>query len=353
MTDSEVLWRDEDLGRIISRTSEPTEQTLSILDATVWGSRDTRYRVLGIGEKLARMRYPSFFVLAENGIEQCVFVLDHCIKHIGGQPCGAYHFVMAATLPDRRDQGFATRMIDVIRPYAEKTVGRPGFGFAYVEATTEISLKLSEHTGHAVEADVPLQLFSRLKPRLSSSVGTIREDEHQGILLGLKQLYADHELADFDLSFFPGETRVFRRNKEITASAQAEILNWQIVSMPGLSGRLLLDAMPSIPGWKRILDLQDLKVVRFGNIYFQEGRAADFFSLAETCLAENNTRVGLVMLDKKSPVLRALKQAGGFGLLSRAMAGSAKLRIDTVFMDDDLLTTLRTKPLLISPADVF
>lgn len=353
MSEIEVHWSDDQLGQTISRSSEPSEQTLALLTSTVWGSRDTRYRVLGLGEKLARLRDPSFFTLSENGVELCVFVLDHCHKEIGGQVCGAYHFVMAATLPDRRDQGIATRMIDVIRPYAEKTVGRPGFGFAYVEETTEFSLKISEHTGHAAEADIPLQLFSRLRPRRNKRVGLIREAEHDLVLNGLGRLYADHDLADFNSSFRPDETYVFRREDGLSASVQAEILNWQIVTMPGLYGKLLLDILPFVPGWKSFLNLRDLKVVRFGNIFFEPGKAGDFFSLAETCLAQNKTRVGLIMLDNRSDVLRSLRQGGDFGLLSRAMKGNAKLRIDTAFMGDDLVDRLRTRPLLVSPADVF
>lgn len=353
MTDPEIHWRDDQRGLVITRSATPSDQTLAILKATIWGSRDTRYRVLGIAGKLARLRDPSFFVLSENGVELCVFVLDHCHKDTGGQSCGAYHFVMAATLPEHRDRGLATRLIDIIRPYAEKTVGRPGFGFAYVEETTEISLRLSEHTGHSVSSDIPLQLFSRLIPRRNDAVGPIRETELQTVLEGLKRLYADHELSDFDASFSADETFAFRRDGQVTASVQVELLNWEIVEMPGNLGKVLLGIMPHVPGWNRFLDLKDLRVARFGNIWFEEGRAKDFFSLAESCLAANGSRVGLIMFDRRSPVLKLLRQSGSFGLLSRAIRGNAKLLIDTVYMDDDLLKRLETNPLLVSPADVF
>ncbi len=65
------------------------------------------------------------------------------------------------------------------------------------------------------------------------------------------------------------------------------------------------------------------------------------------------TRVGLIMLDKKSPVLTALRKSGDFGLLSRAMKGNAKLHIDTVSMPQPLFLRIQERPLLVSPADVF
>ena len=353
MSHSEILHEDPRSGQTISRSGEPSEQTLDLLKATVWGSRDTRYRVLGIGEKLARLRDPSFFVLEENGTELCVFVLDHCHKIINGTRCGAYHFVMASTREGRRDEGLATRLIDVIRPYAERTVGQPGLGFAYVEATTEITLKISEHTGHTVEADIPLQLFSRLRPRSNDCVGRIGDTERDAILLKLESFYADHELSDFSSSFRPEETYVFRRKGGVTASLQAELLKWQIVSMPGAFGTLLLNVMPKFPGWNSFLNLSYLRVLRFGNICFDAGRAQDVFALAEACLAMYGTRVGLIMLDNRSPALTALRKSGDFGLLSRAMKGNVKLHIDTVSMPQPLLLQLRERPLLVSPADVF
>ena len=260
MTNEEVLWQDDQFGQVISRSTKPSDQTLALLKAAVWGSRETRYRVLGIAEKLARLRDPSFFVLSENGTEICVFVMDHCHKDVAGTRCGGYHFVMAATLENRRDEGFATRLIEVIRPYAEQTVGRLGFGFAYIEETTEITLKISEHIGHSIEADIPLQLFSRLMPRRDERAGQIRESELQPVVQGLERLYANHELADFHSSIKPEETYVYHRNDRVTASVQAELLNWEIVSMPGLFGRLLLDVMPWLPGWNNILNLKDRSV---------------------------------------------------------------------------------------------
>lgn len=352
MTGKVIHWEDARTGQVITRASEPSEQSLALLEATVWGSRDTRYRIPGLAEKLSRLREPIFFVLSENGIELSVFVLDHCLKQISRMPCGGFHFVMAATLDSRRDEGLATRLVDVIRPYCEKTAGKPGFGFAYVEETTEISLRISEHAGHSIEADIPLMLFTRLMPRDDTSVELVHASEQSKLLACLESLYSDHEFADFAASFRAEECFVYRRDDRITASVQAEILNWSVVSMPGLTGALLLNILPRVPGWNSILNLRDLKVVRFGNIYFADGAETDVFALAEACLARNQSRVGLIMLDRRSPVLARLRAIGNFGLLSGAMKGSIKLHVDTVFMDKALQERLATQPLLVSPADV-
>ncbi len=330
-----------------------SDQVRDILGNTVWGSRDTRYCILGIEKKLARLRAPSYFVLSEAGQELCVFVLDYCLKQVAGQTCGAYHFVMASTLPGHQNEGLANLLIDHVRDYCLATVGAPGFGFAYVEATTEFSLKLSSHIGHSIETTIPLTLFTRLFPRRDPNVGPLKAEETAGLIESLEGLYADHELSDFATSLNPSECFVYRRNGKIIAAAQTEVLTWRVVSLPGVIGAALQNILPRVPGLSRMLDLQNLRIVRLGNLLVPEGSEADFFSLIETCLSYHKARIGLILLDERSPVLDRLRNNGRFGVLSRVMNGSAKLHIDVVGMNDATIGQLTSRPLLVSAADVF
>ena len=349
----ENIWCDTKSRRKITRSDVPSDQSRRLLDNTVWGSRDTRYRILGIEKKLARLRAPSYFVLSEDGQELCVFVLDYCLKQVAGQPCGAYHFVMASTLPDRQNEGLADRLIDHVRDYCLTTVGAPGFGFAYVEASTEFSLKLSSRIGYSIEATIPLTLFTRLFSRRDPNVGPLKADETAGLIGSLESLYADHELSDFATSLNPSECFVYRRNGEIIAAAQTEVLTWQVVSLPGAVGGTLQNILPRTPGLNRMLDLQNLRIVRLGNLLVPEGSEPDFFSLIETCLSLHDARIGLILLDERSPVLDRLRDNGRFGMLSRVMNGSAKLHIDVVGMNDATIGQLSNRPLLVSAADIF
>lgn len=349
----DIIWQDPDRGRMITRSDRPSEATLALLSQTIWGSRATRYRIPDIGAKLARLRDPSFFVLSEDGEEVCVFVLDRCVKHLGGQACGAYHFVMASTKPGRQNQGLAGDMIEQVRRYCRATVPSPGLGFAYVEETTEFSLRLSDQIGHSVEARIPLTLFTRFRPRPDPAVGLIRADETGPLLAALEQAYADHQLTDFSEALRPDECFVRREGGRIVASAQAELLNWSVVSMPGLQGSFLLKVLPHLPGINRKLDLQDLKIVRLGNLLMQDGQEPGFFALLEACLHHYQAMIGLILLDARSPVLARLRKSGRMGVLSRALSGSAKLRIDVVGMDETMRARLCDGPLLVSAADVF
>ncbi|MGD9295580.1 MAG: hypothetical protein PVI41_11910 [Roseobacter sp.] len=348
----ETVWRDTENNYRITRSNRPSEATLKLLGQTIWGSRRTQYRILDIEAKLARLRDPSFFVLSEDGREVCVFVLDKCRKRISGQMCDACHFVMASTVPERQNEGLAGILIEHVRRYCIAAVGKPGLGFAYVEGTTEFSLRLSAQIGHSVEADIPITLFTRLFPRNDPQVGLMRPAEADFALSELDRLYADHEMTDFAAALNPEACFVYREAGSIIAAAQVELLKWSVVSIPGVSGAFLMNAMPRIPGLNRFLDLKELRILRLSHLFFADRSESALFALLEACLHAHGSKIGLILLDARSPVLRRILQTGKMGILSRSISGSAKLRIDVVGMEEDMLTDLRTKPVMVSAADV-
>lgn len=348
----ETIWSDPEAGQQITRRETPTAQTIALLESTIWGSRATRYRILGLKDKLARLRNPTFFTLSEHGQELCVFVLDFCHKQLMQQQVGVWHFVMVSTVPSRQNEGLAGRLIEHVRAHCVATVGSPGFGFAYVETTTEFSLRLSEKIGYSVEADIPLTLFSRLRPRSHPAVNPLRQDERDAALGALETLYSDHELGDFEATLQPDAYLAFRRNGQIVAGAQTELLRWSVQSMPGLAGQVLLKVLPQVPGMNHLLDLTDLRVVRFSNILMPQEAEQSLLRVLETALAQHAARVGLIMIDGRSPVLKRLLSQGKLGLLSGALTGSAKMHIDVVDMPEPMLACLRERPLLVSAGDV-
>ena len=348
----EIRWMDKQTERSIIRLVQPSDATLGLLESTIWGSRSSRYCILNLAEKLGRLRDPSFFILTERDKELGVIVIDRCTKDIAGKPCDAFHFVMAATDPKRRREGLAGIILEQVRKYCLESVGHPGIGFAYVEATTEFSLRLSDRIGHALEAEIPLLLFSRLWPRKSAGAQNLPCDEVDKMIGRLKGLYHDHELADFERSLNADEYFVLWKEGKIVAGLQAEEIQWSIVEMSGIIGWLLVRAFTKIPYIKRFIDFTDLRIVRLGNIYVQPGDEKELARLMEEVLARHMSKVGLIMFDGRSPVLKRIKSFVRLGLLSNALKGSVKICIDIAGMDDEKLERLSSQPLLVSPADV-
>lgn len=350
---TEIVWQDTQAGRVVTRSKVPSEATLDLLRQTVWGSTKMKYRIPSIDKKLSRLRDPSFFVLSETGRELCVFVLDRCRKLLSGKMCDTFHFALASTAPDRQNEGLAGMLIEHVRRYCMSTVEKPGLGFAYVEATTEFSLHLSEQIGHSAEADIPFTLFTRMFPRRYPNVERLKNSERKKVLQELDRIYAGHELTDFSTSLRPDEFHVIRENGRVVAGVQVEVLEWSMMSMPGALGTFLVRVLPHLPVLRRILDPTNLRILRMSNLFFSDGQEMQLCELLEACLFQHEAKVGLILLDGRSTIRDRIMKTGKMGLLSNAVNGSAKMRIDTVGLDKDMMSDLRKKPLLVSAADVF
>ena len=72
-----------------------------------------------------------------------------CEKTALGRDLDAFHFAMAATEEGFAGEGHATVLLDQAKAFCVATLRPPGLGFAYIEASTVISLGLSDNLGHA------------------------------------------------------------------------------------------------------------------------------------------------------------------------------------------------------------
>ena len=113
-----------------------------------------------------------------------------------------------------------------------------------------------------------------------------------------------------------------------------------------------MSIFPRLPFSKNIIDLRDLRIVRLGNLYARPGDEGRLAELMEDVLARHRSKIGLIMLDGRSPMFQRIRAFDRLGLLSGALKGSVKIRIDIAGMDDETLERLSSRPLLVSPADV-
>jgi hypothetical protein len=353
MSAKQEIWADRERGETIQLTRAPTPEAIQILSRTVWGSHDLRYRILDIDAKLGQLRDAYFFCLSVDDHLASVCVLDRCEKRVLGRSFDAFHCVMAATDESFRDRGCASLLLGHIRTFCERTLRSPGLAFAYIEASTKFSLRLSGRVGHAVEAEMPLVLFSRMMPRAALRVRTAIASDRDELVEKLNALYEDHDFTDFEASVRPERTLVICENDRITAAAQFEVLHWSVASLPGISGSLLLRLLPLIPGLKRVLNPRDLRFIRVGNVLVEPGCEGQLVSLLETGLARHRVVLALIAMDCRSPVLARILAHGRLGPLRSVMPGAAKLHLDFFGLDRAVIDAIAVRPKHFSAADVF
>jgi GNAT superfamily N-acetyltransferase len=348
-----TLWADtrDALSVELERRLDPP--VTELLENTVWGSRDLRYRIIGVAEKLARLTDPYIFTLRADDALAAACVLDRKPVTLLSTRYDSVHFVMIATSAAHRGKGFAGLLVEHIRGYLEENLGSPAIAYAYIEATTEFSLRISDRVGHVIEADMPINVFSRLRPRTSDDVVLIRQAEIAGIGDRLSRLYQGHGFADFEQSLDPSAYFVRRRGDEIVAGAQVESMHWSVVELPGWRGEFLVRVLPALPLMNRLLPLSDLVFLRVGNLLVEPGRENEFVDLLEAVLALHGARIALLVMDERSPVLRRIRMHGRLGLLNHALSGATRLVADFKGVHEDDIARIAELPLLMSPRDVF
>jgi len=353
MADAGLLWTDSAAGLTIRRSDTPTTAVLDLLERTVWGSRDTRYRIRDVAAKLARLTGPDFLTLEKSGTLAAVCVLNRRATRLLDRAADSAHFVMLATEPALAGQGFAGLLAGWAGDYLRRRLGQPGVAYAYIEATTEYSIRISNRIGPTLEAAMPLTVFSRLLPRDDDRVERLASGDAAEVTARLDALYRGHLFADFDASLIPADYHVLRDPKGIAAGVQAEPLSWSVESLPGATGWLIARLLPRLPLLRRCLNPADLRFLRFGNILAEPGRETEALRLMEAVLARHRVKLGLILTDTRSPVGQRILAAGRMGLLNGAVNGSTRVVAGFKGLGAAEIARLSECPVLMSPLDVF
>jgi hypothetical protein len=352
MADATTLWSDDASQKVVKLAREPSPQVIRLLERTVWGGRGLLYEIRGIDAKLRRLSDPHVFSVEAEGRLAAVCILNRKTALVLGAEYDAFHFVMVATDEAERSKGLANLLGTHIRRFCEDAFRGPGVGYGYIEASTEYSLRLSDRIGHTVGRFVPLTVFSRFFPRDDPGVRPVSESEADGVRERLYALYEGHSLLDFDTSLRPEEYFVLSREGRIVAGAQAEVLHWSVVRMPGLMGRFIVGGLPHIPGLRSLLNVKDFYFLRFGNLLVRPGDEAQLVTLLEALLARNGLRIGLILMDQQSPVFEGIRAFGKFGVMNAALRGTTKVVADFRGVTEDEIAAIRSRPVLVSAGDV-
>jgi len=353
MTESGPVWSDDVSGLVIRVSRQPRPAALDLLGRTVWGSRDLRYRIHDIPARLGRMTRPYFLSLERHGTLAAVCVLNRRQSGLLGVSVDAFHFAMLATEPAFSGQGLAGLLAEQAGEFCRTRIRAPGAAYAYIESSTDYSIRISQRLGTSLEAVLPLTVFSRLRPADDPRAGPIEAHEAEPVAKRLAKLYDGHLFTDFGDSVLPEEYHVLRRGGAIVAGAQAERLNWSVESLPGIAGWAVTRLLPRLPPLRRLLNPANLELLRFGNLLAEPGREDDLLRLLEAILARHKAPLGLILLDARSPVYRRIRAHGALGMLGRVVDGASKMVVDFAGVDEADLVRIRKSPVLMSPLDVF
>ncbi len=312
----ELIFEDAERRLALRRRDRPDPQFVEFLEGIVWGSGGVQYTMHSLADILNRLANPHFFSLTEAGRLMAVTTLNRKTVYLDGQRYPAFYSYGIAVNPANRRQGYGTLLAEHRLRYGLNDLGDKGLFYGYVEASNTSSLRTNMKAGSRSMGRYQAVLLSRLCPRDDGRCRPLPETRKEHMVRLLSAQYENHNLLDFEDSVDLEHSYIREQGSDLVAGVQCGPRRLTIKQLPGVSGLVLVKALPHIPLLRRLIPERNFHFLTFGNIFVKKGREAELFNLMEALLARHHLNFGLMYLDRRSPVYQRIAAAGTFGLLN-------------------------------------
>jgi hypothetical protein len=342
-----------------SRTTEITIQELTqftpevirFIETVRWGTQGVLYTLKDYASTLGKVPSPLLILLRKHGELIGIRMLFQKNSRYGSKSIQVLYHGFSAVKAEEQGKGYGKILARYGLSRQRELLGRRGLVYAYVEDGNERNLNLLRGLSYTRIGQFHATMFGRLSPKDSPRVYRLHPEQEMLMCQLLGNLYADHTLADFDISLLASDYWVLIDRGEIMAGVQVDPQRWQIQEIPGPGGFLAQRILPHLPVLKKLFDPHDFRFLKLGNVYFQQGHADAAIELIETLLARYNMKAAMMYWDKRSPVYQQLATGGGFGLLNKLAETPVNvLGYFQGFHGNEIVDFCR-HPMVISPLD--
>jgi hypothetical protein len=189
--------------------------------------------------------------------------------------------------------------------------------FAYVDQENVRSRRLIEEFGFRKAGTFRTIPFTRFFPKIHKSVRRIGGDEWHGIQQLIPEYYRDYSMITFDNLKNLNNYFVLERDSVPVCGVQAIPDSWHILSLPGLSGKLMMDIIPKIPILRRLFH-HDYRFVFLEYTFCQPGYEKHLATLFESVLGYYKRNSAILCLDPTSRLYTQVHQVS-LGFAHRIM----------------------------------
>lgn len=208
--------------------------------------------------------------------------------------------------------------------------------YAFVDADNIRSKRLIDEFGFNKLSKFNVIPFSRLWPKKSKLVEIAQESDFKAIRGKLVDTYKSELFVSFESLFKRGEYFFIKDQGEIVGGVQAIPDQWDILEMPGIMGKILMNIVPKIPLINRLFN-PTYKFVFLESIYCKEGYEHFLGSLFESVLHYYKVNSGILCLDQKSMMYAKVKM-NNLGLTHK-MQGEKQIDVVVRSSDDELMNS--------------
>lgn len=311
------------IHQLIKRSEQPPESVVQLLENTLIGTEGSLYRLLNTREKIHLLYKPLFLFIERN--EKAIGNVTICERPIqlnqqkqdslyiryfafdqlfqGGSAKGkansAFHDYMRAL--------FNTSNCDPINAKNDKSLY-----WAFIDPQNLRSFNMNERFGFETIGTFRTKAFSRVNPKLIKGVRKINQDEIPEIKKEIDSFYADFSFYSDVHLFEANNFYVYEYNGEVVAGIQGNPVAFEIKSLPGLKGKMLVKTLPYIPRLRKLINPKEHKFLATEGLFWKEGHADKVQRLLEGVLYRSMHHSLLIWQDENNPMLDNLQVKWGF-----------------------------------------
>jgi hypothetical protein len=354
--------------KFIDVVRSPTPEILDLLTNNIIGTpgHGMLYQHLGVHHKIDRIAQPYYLNLSKRNrlIGTCCFC-SRSTANVGSSLRSFYVRYFSFRNSFRR-KSISERSLprhsllkDEVNNILDGQfldVNPPGkfFHYAYVDPRNIRSLTLCNQFGFQTVRKYTTVIFNRISPAEAhrQKVTEVPPSQVQEIKQLLSSFYKDYTMFSFDNLFNGSKYHVIRDSGgRVVAGAQANPDRWNIVSLPGLSGKVILNTFTHLPYLNRLFN-KDYRFLTIEGIYYEKGYEQYLEPLFESLLARYQLNSALMVVDPDTHLYKTLRslKLGWVDKLNKEVRGNVICRFTN--LSEQEKQVFRANPAYISGIDV-
>ena len=234
----------------------------------------------------------------------------------------------------------------------ELRTGKPAIIFATIDQTNLRSMNFSAQMGLETVGSFAAFTFSRLRPRRSTRIKAVQQDEQGPILEQIRDFYKDYTLFFSDSIFKNNDYYIIREEGRMVAGVQIYEIGWKILDFGNRLTNWASNLLAWIPGIRRRLTKEKISFLAFDALYCEPGQEKALYELLEGVLHQSGHYIGMMMLDLESGLYRMFMDRNKLGFLYKIMGAKfADVRVRFIQIPDEIKKHFYERPTYIPTYD--
>ncbi|MDZ7607194.1 MAG: hypothetical protein U5K79_16755 [Cyclobacteriaceae bacterium] len=219
--------------------------------------------------------------------------------------------------------------------------------YAYVDADNVRSGRLIDEFGFRKAGTFHTIPYSRFFPKEHREVQRLGKEHQEEISQILMEFYRHFNLVTFEDLFVRGNYYAIKKDGQFVCGVQAIPDSWRIISLPGITGKVMMKIVPKVPLLRRLFN-PDYRFLLFQNIFCFPGHEHLLEKLFDTALADMK-RYSAILCEDPMSELYAMISGVNKGLTYRI---NGEKEIDIMVKTQHAGFLNPDKPFFVSGADV-